>query len=120
MAFGHPAVTRPERYAGGDMKAKAAFVIGVGVGYLFGTAAGRQRFEKIKAQAGDVWHSEPVQRTVSDLQEKASDLAKNQGSAIVDKVTSKVGEAFGSGDDAKHAANQEPGPGEQPASPYGR
>lgn len=77
------------------MKAKAAFVIGAGIGYLFGTAAGRQRFEKIKNQANELWQSEPVQHTVQDLQTKASELAKNQGSALVDKVTGKVTEAVG-------------------------
>lgn len=72
------------------MKTKAAFLIGAGVGYVFGTAAGRQKFEQIKGQANTLWHNESVQHTVSDLQEKATDLAKNQGGALAEKVTSTV------------------------------
>ncbi len=82
------------------MKTKAAFLIGAGVGYVFGTAAGRQKFEQIKGQANTLWHNESVQHTVSDLQEKATDLAKNQGGALAEKVTSTVKSKLKHDDDA--------------------
>lgn len=99
------------------MKAKVAFVVGVSVGYVFGTAAGRQRFEKMKGKANDMWRSDSVQSTVDDLQTKASDFAKVQGGALADKVgegVEKVSETvkdkFASDDDAA---------GDVPSSPYG-
>lgn len=111
------------------MKAKAAFVVGVGIGYVFGTAAGRQKFEKMKQKANEVWHSDQVQSTVDDLQDKATDFAKTQGGALADKVGEGVGkvsetvkEKFSSDDDdaasGTTATAQQPGPG-FPDSPYG-
>jgi hypothetical protein len=39
-------------------------VIGLGVGYVLGTRAGRERYEQIKAQAEKVWSLPPVQKQV--------------------------------------------------------
>lgn len=123
------------------MKAKAAFVVGVGIGYVFGTAAGRQKFEKMKQKANEVWHSDQVQDTVGDLQDKATDFAKTQGGALADKVGEGVGKASetvkskfssddsdgGAGSDAggyaggagTTATTQQPGGAGAPDSPYG-
>lgn len=103
------------------MKAKAAFVVGVGIGYVFGTAAGRQKFEKMKQKANDMWHSESVQSTVDDLQTKATDFAKVQGGVLaekvgegVEKVSETVKDKFSS--DGHHASDS---PSPIPSSPYG-
>ncbi len=103
------------------MKAKAAFVVGAGIGYIFGTAAGRQKFEKMKQKANDMWHSDSVQSTVDDLQTKATDFAKVQGGALADKVGEGVEKVSGtvkdkfSSDD--HHSSDAPAP--IPGSPYG-
>ena len=46
------------------MRGKVGLVIGLGVGYVLGTRAGRQRYEQIKAGAEKVWNLEPVQEQV--------------------------------------------------------
>lgn len=44
------------------MKGKLGLVVGIGIGYVLGSRAGRERYEQIKATATKVWESDPVQR----------------------------------------------------------
>ena len=43
------------------MKKKLLFVLGAAVGYVVGTRTGRQGYEKLKSQVGDVWQKPVVQ-----------------------------------------------------------
>ena len=60
------------------MRGKAGLVIGLAVGYVLGTRAGRERYEQIKAQAVKVWNLDPVQEQV----EKVKDFAKSSAMAL--------------------------------------
>jgi hypothetical protein len=53
-------------------------VIGLGIGYVLGTRAGRERYEQIKEQALKLWNLDPVQKQV----DKAKDLAKSSAMAL--------------------------------------
>ncbi|MCV2393832.1 hypothetical protein OEB99_05885 [Actinotalea sp. M2MS4P-6] len=72
------------------MRAKAAFVLGGVVGYVLGTRAGREQFERISDQARRVWEDPKVQEAISDatqrasayLQEKAPDLQATISEAV--------------------------------------
>jgi hypothetical protein len=66
---------------------KAAFVMGVAVGYVLGARAGRQRYEQIKGQASRLWNSDPVQHRVGD----ATQAVKQQAAPY---VTEKLGDAM--------------------------
>lgn len=57
------------------MRGKVLFVVGLGVGYLLGTRAGRRRYEQIKATALNIWESEPVAWGRAQVQEAAGELA---------------------------------------------
>jgi hypothetical protein len=46
------------------MKGKIGLVVGLGVGYVLGTRAGRERYEQIKTQWLKLWHTDPVQTQV--------------------------------------------------------
>jgi hypothetical protein len=59
------------------MKGKIGLVVGLGVGYVLGTRAGRERYEQIKTQWLKVWHLDPVQKQVT----RAQDFAKAQVAA---------------------------------------
>ncbi|GAA3937656.1 hypothetical protein [Microbacterium soli] len=60
------------------MRGKVGLVVGLGVGYVLGTRAGRERYEQIKTQWLRVWHLDPVQRQVA----RAQDFAKTQAAAV--------------------------------------
>lgn len=68
------------------MKGKVVFAVGVGLGYVLGTRAGRGQFEKIKGWANDVWQDPRVQGYVQDVESQATEFAKQQGSALKDKA----------------------------------
>ncbi len=86
------------------MKGKLAFVVGAGVGYLFGTRAGRQQFEKIKSWASDTWHDPRVQGYVKDAEHAATDFARTQGVALKDKAVATARATFsGDGSDTTDA-----------------
>lgn len=60
------------------MKGKIGLVVGLGVGYVLGTRAGRERYEQIKTQWLKVWNLDPVQAQVS----KVKDFAKTSAMAL--------------------------------------
>lgn len=72
------------------MRSKAAFIVGTGLGYVLGTRAGRQRFEKIKAYSRRAWENPQVQAKVSELQAKGADFAKSEATAIKGRVTENI------------------------------
>ncbi|MGF6821989.1 hypothetical protein M2317_000893 [Microbacterium sp. ZKA21] len=49
------------------MKGKIGLVVGLGVGYVLGTRAGRERYEQIKTQWLKVWNLDPVQDQVTKV-----------------------------------------------------
>lgn len=72
------------------MRGKAAFLIGGAVGYVLGTRAGREQFEKIRSSAKSLWEDPRVQDTVSDVEQRATDFVKDKAPDLKDKVTGAV------------------------------
>ena len=72
------------------MKSKVIFITGAGLGYLLGTRAGREQFEKIKNWSLSVWEDPRVQAQVNGFEVRATDFAKTEGAALKDKVTETV------------------------------
>ena len=60
------------------MKGKAGLVVGLAVGYVLGTRAGRERYEQIKEQWLKVYNLPPVQEQVV----KAKEFAKSTAMAL--------------------------------------
>ena len=77
------------------MKAKLAFIVGVGLGYLVGTESGRENLDKAKEWARSSWEDPKVQSTVRDVEERVTKVVREQGTQLSEKVTSAVKEATG-------------------------
>ncbi len=72
------------------MRAKAAFLIGGALGYVLGTRAGREQFDKLRSGAQKLWEDPRVQDKVSDVEHRATSLVKDKGPEIREKVTEAV------------------------------
>jgi hypothetical protein len=72
------------------MRTKAAFLIGGALGYVLGTRAGREQFDRLRAQAQKLWEDPRVQSTVSDVELRATNLVKERGPEIKEMVTDAV------------------------------
>lgn len=78
------------------MKKRLILLAGLGVGYVLGSRTGRQSYEKLKAQAQDLWTDPRVQDTV----EKANQSIRDKSPAVADAVQTaadKVNSAAGAG-----------------------
>lgn len=57
------------------MKGKILLVVGVGVGYVLGAKAGRERYEDIKRITDKFWNSSGVQKQVDNAEGFVKDRA---------------------------------------------
>lgn len=72
------------------MRGKFLFILGLAIGYVFGTRAGRKRYEQIKSAAQNIWESEPVQWSVKQAQDAVGDVAEEALTAakrVIHQVT---------------------------------
>lgn len=69
---------------------KLSFLLGLGVGYFFGTRAGRQQFERIRSTSRAVWQDPRVQSGVQKVEDKVGQVARDQAAAVTDKVAEAV------------------------------
>lgn len=82
------------------MKGKILFVAGLGLGYVLGTRAGREKYEQLKTAAMKVWNDPRVQKQVDAaetfVKDKAPEVAEyvtDGAKTIVDKVSGKASSA---------------------------
>lgn len=78
------------------MKGKILFIAGLGLGYVLGTRAGREKYEQLKSTAMKFWNDPRVQRQVDAaenfVKDKAPDVAEfvsDNAKKVVSQVTSK-------------------------------
>ncbi|MDQ0894256.1 hypothetical protein [Agromyces ramosus] len=75
------------------MRGKILFVAGLGVGYVLGTRAGRERYEQIRKAAESVWNAPTVQQGVGTVKEFASARIGDVSDTVLDGVKSLIGNA---------------------------
>ena len=73
------------------MKGKIGLVVGIGVGYVLGTRAGRERYEQIAAGARKFARNPKVQAATQQAQETITHQAAAAGSAVADKAKDIAG-----------------------------
>lgn len=76
------------------MRMRLGFLAGAAVGYVLGTRAGRQQFDRIKEKAQEVWENPKVQESVHKAQESATGFVKEKAPELREKL------GRGSGDQA--------------------
>jgi hypothetical protein len=72
---------------------RAAFAAGVVVGFIAGSRAGRERYDQIVAYSKKAWRSPPVQRSVTAVSGKATDLSKSAVAKASDLTKSAAAQA---------------------------
>jgi hypothetical protein len=68
------------------MRGKLIFIAGVGVGYVLGTRAGREKFDQMVAQARRFWESPTVQEAAGVVQAQAGRLYDGGKQAVSSQV----------------------------------
>lgn len=78
------------------MKGKILFVAGLGIGYLLGTRAGREKYDELKTAALKVWNDPRVQKQVDAVEDfvkdkapEVADFVSDNAKKVVDKVSGK-------------------------------
>jgi hypothetical protein len=105
---------------GAVMKGKLVFATGLAVGYVFGTRAGRRRYEQIKANAQKLWSSQTVQKGVDQVQSFVDEHSPDVPAVLADgakKVIDKVASSASSKGGAKSANAAKPTTRRAPAKP---
>jgi len=79
------------------MRYKLVFFTGLGIGFVLGAKAGRERYEQLRKAARKAWDSPAVQQAAGALQAQATTYAKAAGGKVADGAgvaRAKVGGAL--------------------------
>jgi hypothetical protein len=77
------------------MRGKILFVAGLGLGYVLGTRAGREKYDQLKAAALKVWNDPRVQKQVDAAQDFVKDKAPEVADFVTDTAKSVVEKVSG-------------------------
>src|SRR5690242_17474088 len=80
-----------------QMRYRWVFFTGLGIGFVLGTRAGRERYEQMRRLARKVADNPTVQQAAGALQAQAAGYAKTAGGKVADRAgaaRAKVGEAI--------------------------
>ncbi|CAN5166301.1 hypothetical protein BH11ACT4_BH11ACT4_09060 [soil metagenome] len=78
------------------MKGKILLVVGVGVGYVLGTRAGREKYDQMKAAVQKLWNDPRVQKQVDHAQDFVKDKAPEVAEFLADGAKTVVSKVSGS------------------------
>lgn len=77
------------------MKGKILFVAGLGLGYVLGTRAGREKYEQMKTVALKFWNDPRLQKQVDAAQEFVKDKAPEVAEFVTDGAKTLVEKVSG-------------------------
>lgn len=91
------------------MKGKLLLLAGAAVGYVFGTRAGRERYEQIRANVNKAWNDPRVQEKVTEAEHFVNDTAKHKLPEVQERLSEtargamgKAKAKFGNGEEHDH------------------
>lgn len=90
------------------MKGKILLLVGLGVGYVLGTRAGREKYDELKATAQKFWNDPRVQKRVDDAQDFVKDKAPEVAEFLADGAKTVVSKVSGSKAPASKPATSKP------------
>jgi hypothetical protein len=99
------------------MKGKILLLVGVGVGYVLGTRAGREKYEEMKRTAQKLWNDPRVQRQVNQAEDFVKDKAPDVAEFLADGAKKVVAQVSGSKTPARKPAVAKPAARTTPAKP---
>ncbi|WP_435198460.1 YtxH domain-containing protein [Janibacter sp. GS2] len=76
---------------------KISLLLGAGVGYVLGTRAGRQQYDRMAAEAKRMWRDPRVQKKAREAQDTASDLGQKAGDKVNSTIQEHTGDSSPSG-----------------------
>lgn len=77
------------------VKGKILFVAGLGLGYVLGTRAGREKYEELRAAALKVWNDPRVQKQVDNVEDFVKDKAPEVAEFVSDNARKVVAQVQG-------------------------
>lgn len=87
------------------MKGKILFVAGLGLGYVLGTRAGREKYEELRQAALKVWNDPRVQKQVDAVEDFVKDKAPDVAEFVSDNAKKVVAQVSGKKPATKPAAS---------------
>ncbi len=88
------------------MKGKILLVVGLGIGYVLGTRAGREKYDEMKAIAQKLWNDPRVQKRVDEAQDFVKDKAPEVAEFLADGAKKVVSQVSGSKAPARKPATK--------------
>ena len=88
------------------MKGKILFVAGLGLGYVLGTRAGREKYDELRTAALKVWNDPRVQKQVDAVEDFVKDKAPEVAEFLADGAKKVVAQVSGSKAPAKKPATR--------------
>ena len=90
------------------MQGRILFLTGAAVGYVFGSRAGRRRYEQIKAGAERLWNDPKVQNSVDQVVGQVQGFVKDKTpqvqAAVTDRAKKVVSQVTKRGNDSDTAS----------------
>jgi len=78
------------------MRGKILLVVGIGIGYVLGTRAGREKYDQLKATAQKFWNDPRVQKQVNNAEDFVKDKAPEVAEFLSDGAKKVVSQVSGS------------------------
>ncbi|WP_037889140.1 YtxH domain-containing protein [Streptomyces viridochromogenes] len=75
------------------MRYRLTFAVGLAVGYVLGTRAGRERYEQLKKTAQEISHNPAVRNTAESAAQQGRHFAGKAYHTVSDKVGDRVPES---------------------------
>ena len=90
------------------MKGKILFVAGLGLGYVLGTRAGREKYEELRTAALKVWNDPRVQKAADSVEDFVKDKAPDVAEFVSDNAKKVVAQVQGKKPAPKSSSSSKP------------